>query len=537
MGYKDWLTYPTAQVVIIRDWRLGSMYYGLMLAIFGYIIYNAVTTGSYLQKVPPVAGSVRTTALLENTGIIPPSYCLPGQFNNGGCVFWNAEQIVFPFSGELNTIFVTTRVTFSRTVTPASIGCPNFFEAAAAIGCAPPSIKDPANTVLSFYVAFVEKLTIQLDHTIRAEFPQTFSESKFVKASTVEMKGKMLRGCSGGLDKVGANYDDGYHRPSPNVTRLDIFSVGDLIGNGTCDGSSFSLDGASNAPGAKDGESWRSAGFVVSFPIKYTNRENPSETNTFKYTYVPAIIDRAEFKIVQQINNADGSITYVNRHGIRVVFEQTGLIGQFDFLALVLNFVAATALLAVAAKIVDYAMIYALPNRDLYNHLKYEESVDLTDATAVAQAVSNARTVAENNSVNGPTSLITKSGTLGRSGISPRSAEQPASANANADANPPALAPPNIQYAASTASSKYSHSLNDAATAPSAPAMTYAPSSQQQVPTVAAVYSGAYYANVTDPSQQQQQQQQYVQQQQPQQYMQQYQQTQPQLQPQYTYQG
>jgi hypothetical protein len=75
--------------------------------------------------------------------------------------------------------------------------------------------------------------------------------------------------------------------------------------------------------------------------------------------------------------NEDGSVTYLDRHGIRIVFAQTGTIGIFNPLALILNFVAALALFKVATILIDLLMLYVMPKRKLYKDAKFQETEDI----------------------------------------------------------------------------------------------------------------------------------------------------------------
>lgn len=101
----------------------------------------------------------------------------------------------------------------------------------------------------------------------------------------------------------------------------------------------FSLESVSPAEGAGPTETIRSAGFIISMPIYYANRQSSSNLDDIRYKYIPATLARSEMKLTEVIHNSDGSITYLDRHGIRIMFGQTGVIGTFDFLALVLNLV------------------------------------------------------------------------------------------------------------------------------------------------------------------------------------------------------
>ncbi|KAI8909071.1 hypothetical protein EDD86DRAFT_206863 [Gorgonomyces haynaldii] len=351
------LYYSTNKVVLVRDYRLGGMYWLCFVAITGYIIYNMISSGSYLDKSPPIAGSIRFTAELPSTPLTTPSYCTPGTWNTGGCVFWSANDIVYPYTGEPNTIFITTRVSISTTPTPASLGCDQFLTATNS-PCRAPSPRGLPTT--SYYVANVEDLTLSVDHSVRSQSTLQFGSSSMMTFSTEQMRGSLLTGCTGDSNKFSKSFDDAYRQSALATygTTLDIITFNELMTSAYCEsGYQFSMNIVSTASGAKPSEPLRSAGFVLSMPIYYLNRQGSADLNDLKYRYVPAIVNRTEVKIIQSVTNANGSITYYGRHGIRIIAAQTGSIGQFNPLALILNLVAGLALLSLATLIVDYFMI------------------------------------------------------------------------------------------------------------------------------------------------------------------------------------
>lgn len=355
----SWFTYSTAKIVVVRDYRLGATYYSALLLIVVYIIYNAIATGSYLDKAVPTAGSVRASAKLSSS-ITVPDYCTPGPFNPDGCLYWTADQIVFPFSGEANSIFISTRVSISSTGPPAA-GCDSFINSTL-VGCRAPTTAALVKKV--YYVANVEDLTFQLDHSIRYQNTLAYgSTSGLQTVSSQNMKGSLLKGCTGNPGDSLIDMDDAFRarmRATYN-TSLDVVTFGQLMTSAYCGKRTFSMNDISDADGAKPGESLRSSGFIVSMPIFYQNRQDLSSVDSLKYRYIPAIVAGSEMKLFQTIQNADGSMTYVDRHGIRVIFAQTGTVGTFNFLALVLNLVAALALIKVASLVVDTLMVYFLP--------------------------------------------------------------------------------------------------------------------------------------------------------------------------------
>jgi hypothetical protein len=332
---KTWCVYQTTRVTNVQDIRLGLLYYGLLFLILIWIIFNVVFQGSYLEKLAPVAGSVRLTAqsgVPNNlTGINSPipSYCANSSFNTGGCLFWNPEQIVFPYAGEVNTLFITTRVSIATAIpNPAC----NYISPTSA-SCQPPSFASLPKT--SYYIANTEGLTYQIDHNIRAQGSISFGITTSEVYSFDRMTGTMSKVCNSN-SVVTKKFDTTYRSSRPFGTPLDVLSINDILAAANCDGT-FSYDRGSTAPGAKAGEPVRSTGIIVSIPISYTNKGPSSSLN---YDYAPSIIQNSEYKTVETVYNSDGSITYWERHGIRLVFAQTGQIGFFSPLALILNFVA-----------------------------------------------------------------------------------------------------------------------------------------------------------------------------------------------------
>jgi hypothetical protein len=58
---------------------------------------------------------------------------------------------------------------------------------------------------------------------------------------------------------------------------------------------------------------------------------------------------------------------------------QTGLIGAFSFITLLINLVSGIVLIKVATTVVDMVAIRLLPQKDYYRQYKYEETVDFSD--------------------------------------------------------------------------------------------------------------------------------------------------------------
>ena len=84
------------------------------------------------------------------------------------------------------------------------------------------------------------------------------------------------------------------------------------------------------------------------------------------------IVSNNGYSIKQVRYEPDGSRLEIERTGIQVNFEQSGSIGQFHFITLLTNLVAAFALLSVSSVVVEGLMCYVLPKRKMYMKLKYQ---------------------------------------------------------------------------------------------------------------------------------------------------------------------
>ncbi|KAH9263946.1 hypothetical protein BASA83_012614 [Batrachochytrium salamandrivorans] len=347
IDWDEYLSYDTLKVVRIKDSRLGITYYIMLLSIVAYIIYSLVVNGSYLDKAPPVAGSIRVGAQLSDMSrAATPAYCTPTSRING-CLYWTAEQMVYPYSGEVNTIFLTTRVSIV-TSPPPPPQCASYLTSNTT-ACTPPSYASLKPLRSTYYIAHVENITLQIDHSVRTQISGVLGTASYSAISNTQMTGKMLKGCTGDTDMY--------------LQQLQF-------------NETYRSDAPSTASGAYAGETWRSTGIVVSIPIAYTNRLTVGQQSSIKYTYVPAVINGSEYTILQTQLNADGSITFIDRHGMRIVFAQTGSIGVVSFLALTINLAAGMGLLSVATLICDLLLLYVFPRRAKYAACKIQHTED-----------------------------------------------------------------------------------------------------------------------------------------------------------------
>ncbi|KAJ3317893.1 cytochrome c oxidase subunit 1 [Blyttiomyces sp. JEL0837] len=290
------------------------------------------------------------------------------------------EQIVFPYQGEKDTMFITTRIK-NITTPPPPPGCDYLNPTSPE--CAAPSSSNKSLPSTLHFVANIESMTIQIDHSVRAQFtPSLWSRirdtpgDQFLTQTELNMQGVLVGGCNTKNPVV--TFDNGMRDYMEKVygSRLDVVTVGQVVDAGDCSGQgSGILDKVSTAPSSGTGELWRSSGLVVSIPVFYSNRQTPGYVQNLKYKYIPAVIPDTSAKVVETIVNHDGSLSYIDRHGIRLVFAQTGEIGELDLQTTILAFVSGLALLSLATYIADIFMVYIIKDHDFYAHAKYDEAL------------------------------------------------------------------------------------------------------------------------------------------------------------------
>ena len=98
--------------------------------------------------------------------------------------------------------------------------------------------------------------------------------------------------------------------------------------------------------------------------------------SSLKYTYQPRILSDLEYKIEQIKPTGESTRSVYNRHGVRFIVKQSGLLGEADPQATLLTLVTGLALLAVATTLVDGLMQYALKDRKAYQSFKTQETPD-----------------------------------------------------------------------------------------------------------------------------------------------------------------
>jgi hypothetical protein len=164
-----------------------------------------------------------------------------------------------------------------------------------------------------------------------------------------------------------------YNPIPPGSKDVHSFTVTDLL-----QAAGISLD-EPLLPGISS-ENRRRSGTVLILSISYTNLGEWFRTGEKRWTMKVTPIAGAEFKTIET-RYVDGSknITKLNRHGIKILMQQTGTIYRFAMQALLIQAVSALGLTAFATLFVDSMMLYVLQWKDQYKRYKFDITPDFGD--------------------------------------------------------------------------------------------------------------------------------------------------------------
>lgn len=373
VDWDDVLGYSTVRMVKIRDRRLGILYYSALFGIFAYIVGYNILYEQAFKETGAIVGTVRlqlqrpTPQYRQNFTRL--HYCGNGTYPMGDlqipqmeCRFLDQYDAVFP-ALESAATFLTTRV--SETLQDLPPGC----EHELSLDC------QYNNVSTSVYaVGDVEFFTLLIDHTMNVP-------SLNISRAATEMTGNLLNSDGTAIDPCQSYKDQGWDCPVYiNVHRQghhDIISIKTLM-------QAAGLDTLDTALGKdRPGESIRFGGTILLVQIDYSNYGSLGKEKV-AYNYKVSQVLDTEFKVEQVLPDRGAekaTRTIVDRHGMRIVIQQTGKIGAFSFQTLLVQLVSSLGLLAVAKMVVDSILQYVLPLKYIYRQYKTVKSIDFSDLT------------------------------------------------------------------------------------------------------------------------------------------------------------
>eukprot|EP01147_Barroeca_monosierra_P003065 gene3065-5842_t len=273
------------------------------------------------------------------------------------CVYWDHYLAEFPVGQDYSTA-VTSRVNITvedavnseTPSTPCQID--SFFR-----NCS----FEEVGTHSAFYVANIEDFTIRIRHAVRGQIVHRKGSNVGDRA----MRGQLVNMKSGSVVRKWPDDNPPYPIDQSDTRGGDIVSVKELLSASNTDIDQI----------ADTGDPIRYDGLNV---IIYVNYEMEG-ANNLRYTYQPRTLNSAEFKVEEVFLFENSTRRKIfNRHGVRLIFVQTGELGRFDFLELMTTIVTGLALVAIARTITNFIMLHVLKFKTLYSAHKYEVTEDFS---------------------------------------------------------------------------------------------------------------------------------------------------------------
>jgi len=359
----SFLVYDTVSVVRIKDKRLAILHYAFLIGILFYVIgWTVFWNQAYYATEAPV-GTVRINPMAPservNDSWLPVKdlpYCaMEGRSELHGypllkCKYFDSAIDVFPQAVD-SSISIASRIKFRiENSTNYNFDTPDT------------QWNPEDGTTDSYYLADIERFTLQIDHTF-------YGPNLGIQRNARQLKGRFL-------NISDPNNETWCPLLLPDVevigeiNKTDILSVGTLLRAAGID-----ID----AESVVEGESIRNSGAIFLVIMDYQNSRTRFLQENEHYTIRVELINNTEYKAVQSVYTKRlGERTIYDRHAIHFVFLQTGKLVKFDFQVLLLSFVSGMGLLAFSTTIVDFISTKLLGSKEVVTNLKYRTTTNLT---------------------------------------------------------------------------------------------------------------------------------------------------------------
>jgi len=223
----------------------------------------------------------------------------------------------------------------------------------------------------SFYIADIDNLQLVIHHSMQA--PLFFEESGHTSDfadSNYNLFGVLL-------PPYGSKIKTKMEFPFGDWDKL---RVSDFIkGLPSVDSSStLFLDSAADAPDHL-GKSFRESGLIAHIDIGYNNIRCDGSLNCafgavpITYRYRCSRVSEAHHSDTELIQTNSTHRIRIERYGILLKFIQTGRLGRFSFMQLLINIVGGLGCLTIVVTILDLFAVYIGRNARFYFQKKYKE--------------------------------------------------------------------------------------------------------------------------------------------------------------------
>ena len=412
--WDDAFSFSVPRTVRIRDWRLGCSLLAGQVAIGIYVIlYVLLLQQAYLTPAALV-GSVRlqlrapdaaarwpggrapycagtTPAHLAANPAAPPGFAvLPGgrysylgaAFPQRPCRF--ADSFAALPLAEPSALFLPTEARATpQTAAAGAAACANLTAPACGAFLPPESRDDPAVTLRTL-LADAEFFTLRIDHNVAAPAASIARTARALAGRMFSSRGDVVDACEAYRGNPGG-------APCPAAVALGAPGKTDTVSIATLLAAAGvpSLD----APSAEDASvSLREAGLILLVDVSYSNAmmargvipgTGTLNTNTVEYTLRVSALTEADFKLEEArvVGGPleEGARVLFNRHGVRVLFSQSGFLGRSDLQTFIVNAVTALGLLSIAITLVEVVAFNCWRLGPIYQQFKERQTPPLSE--------------------------------------------------------------------------------------------------------------------------------------------------------------
>jgi len=421
-GYWDeLLAYDTIRFVRIKNACVGGMHYFFLAVIVAYLAgYVFIYQKKYLDINAPIANARFSTmgpcqpktsadlckkaskatpiaavgeSCMRNFQCNQHNYCAApytqtkansGVGGTAPCVFWDHNAVTFPPS-EKNALTIATRVSIynQKLQYPNGTACGVSKPASENWDCQwMPSVVSGKS--YDAYVADILNFTISMASDVAAS-------SLPISKSNNQMKGNLVK-CKPGAKCL---YDapDDFTQVAAFNNGNAVFTVGELVDaivpadhKGVA-GPGLNLDAKSDACPAKCLEystgkhlasTNRWMGLAVLLDIQYDNTGLLIKESSFddvRYRIRAYTIPESVFRVEVPYYQQNGRVIH-HLHGIRIVTQAKGHLGQFSANTVLIQLTTSLALLALATTVVDILLLHFMKNKAYYQAIKYQDDED-----------------------------------------------------------------------------------------------------------------------------------------------------------------
>jgi len=407
-GYSvdDLFAYTAVKSVRIRDARLGLLHYGLMFAIFVYILIYQLLWQLHYLKFSDAMSTVRLQLQQPTTGGCNPNnsscednfvalddlaYCCNTSCSlepsDGGCrCHWRPgfKNYYCTYLDGVDASVVRESSIFVTTFTHAYTQLRNpdcFSGIGSLVGTG--NCKKVWNTQDStaVFTTDVESYTILIDHSVACpgnDFVYTSQQmvGKLFVSSHGQLQDQLCASNPNASDSAGKQTSAApCYLPAGDLNQPDIFSVGTLL-----QAAGVSLDSASLAD---QSHSSRYEGMVVNLGIAYKNTEHWRGVVSPSYVYNVSVANKGTYKAREVVSTAypDKRVKQ-DLHGIQFQVVGGGQLAQMDFTSLLLQLTSSLTLVAMSTLVVNILATYVLRWRHYYNEGLYDSTPDRHDISS-----------------------------------------------------------------------------------------------------------------------------------------------------------